>query len=263
MKVASESAAVTAMTVARAPYLNCAPFFEGLTGGASWALRDLTPRQLGREAEAGGVDAGPMSLADYLRLQDRFERVGNLGIAVRGRSGSALLFSRRPIRQLDGREIAVTDETATTAQLLRLILEQRHRLKPTYRIGPAQPETDAVLLIGDEALRFRAETRRFPYETDVAFEWWVWQHVPFVFAVWAVRKAARPEDKERLARVLFRTLSLNAARLAELAEARAGTLGLPAQELTAYLAQFIYRLGQSEEDGIAQFARLADAHHLR
>ena len=59
----------------------------------------MPPRQFGQAAEQGTVDAGPMSLMDFLRLQNRFERVGHLGIAVRGRSGSALLFSRVPVRQ--------------------------------------------------------------------------------------------------------------------------------------------------------------------
>ena len=82
----------TKQLVARVPYLNCAPFFAGLSSDASVELVDLPPHDLGDEAKAGRLSAGPMSLVDYLKLQDRFERMGPLGIAVRGRSGSALLF---------------------------------------------------------------------------------------------------------------------------------------------------------------------------
>jgi predicted solute-binding protein len=59
-------------------------------------VRNLAPRDLGREAEAGGVDLGLMAAGDYLRLDDRFELLGPLGLAARGAVQSVLLFSRRP-----------------------------------------------------------------------------------------------------------------------------------------------------------------------
>ena len=119
----------TKTTVARIPYTNCAPFFHGLAAGG-WEWVDVSPRQLGEDAKAGKLLAGPMALADFLRLNETFERLGSLGIAVRGRCGSVLLFSRKPARQLDGEIIAVTEETSTTALLLQLILEQQFRIKP-------------------------------------------------------------------------------------------------------------------------------------
>ncbi len=259
--------------IGRIPFLNCAPFFYGWSGGGSWDWVDVSPRQLGLQAQEGRVVAGPMALADFLRLQDRFERLGNLGIAARGRCPSITLFSRKPIRQLDGATIAVTEETSTTALLLRLILEHRYRLAPQgYQRGhsdlPAAihegqaGEADAVLLIGDEALKLRAANRRYPYEIDLSFEWWLWQHLPCVFAVWAVRKDVSPEDKQRLSRALQKQLAMNLARLQVIAQEHASSLGMPANELQAYLEHFTYRLGEPEERAITQFAQLLHAHHL-
>jgi len=204
-----------------------------------------------------------MSLVDYLRLRGQFARISNLGIAVRGRSGSALLFSSKPLRQLEGARIAVTDETSTTALLLRLILEVRYELCPQayQRSGPAD-DVDACLLIGDAALIFRATDRRFPYEIDLAFEWWLWQHLPFVFAVWAIRNEVSAEEQHRLTRALFKALSVNTGQLSVLAQERSQRLGLSADELTAYLANFIYRLGEQEEHAITQFERLIHEHRL-
>ena len=248
--------------IARIPYLNCAPFFEGLALDESWEWVDIPPRQLGAEAEQGRILAGPMALADFLRLQDRFERLGVLGVAARGRCGSAFLFSKKPIRQLDGAAIAVTEDTSTTALLLRLLLEVRYELKPKAYQGGESQEAEAMLLIGDEALKAHASDRRFPYETDLAFEWWLWQHLPMVFAVWAVRKDCPPSDKQHLSRALQVQLAKNLGRLDAIAKEHAEALQIPAGELQAYLERFVYRLSQPEEQAITQFERLLHAHHL-
>ena len=251
------------LTVGRVPFLNCAPFFQGLGVDGAVELVDVPPRQLGKEAEAGNVAAGPMALADYLRLQDRFERLGNLGIAVHGRCGSTELFSRRPIRQLDGAVIAVSDQTSTTALLLRLILEQRYALSPkAYQRGAAHGAADAALLIGDDALKFRAENRTFPFEIDLSFEWWLWQHLPSVFAVWVVRKDCSPDDKQRLSRTIQKQLAVNLGRLDLLAQQGSERLGLSSEELKLYLTRFQYRLSEPEERAIKQFEQLVHEHHL-
>ncbi|TMQ69490.1 MAG: hypothetical protein E6K80_11540 [Candidatus Eisenbacteria bacterium] len=73
----------TSTVAARIPYANAAPFYA-LWPEAPFAVRNLVPRDLGREAESGTVDLGLMATADYLRLRDRFELLGPLGVAVRG-----------------------------------------------------------------------------------------------------------------------------------------------------------------------------------
>ena len=86
----------TSTVAARIPYANAAPFYA-LWADAPFAVRNLVPRELGREAEAGAVDLGLMASADFLRLDDRFELLAPpLGVAARGPVLSVLLFSRRP-----------------------------------------------------------------------------------------------------------------------------------------------------------------------
>ena len=264
-------------SVARVPYLNSAPFFRGLPLGERYTITDCVPRELGERAARGELIAGLLPVADYLRLEDRFERLGPFGIAVRGRAHSVFLFSRKPIRQLDGGTIAVTAAPSTTGVLLRLLLEQRYHISPAaydrVRVPTSAdaarpaPESDgragdALVLIGDEALTFRERNREYPFEIDLAFEWWLWQHLPFVFAVWAVRKDAVDEEKRELALALTKALARNATQLEMIAEERAASLGLPAKELHAYLASFIYRLSQPEEAGIARFRELVHEHRL-
>ena len=113
MPSTAPSAFTTNTRIARVPYLNSAPFFRGLRLAEVDAGSNV-PRQLGERAAAGELTAALLPLVDYFRLSDRFERLGRFGIGVRGRARSVLLFSLRPIRQLDGAAIAVTNETSTT-----------------------------------------------------------------------------------------------------------------------------------------------------
>ena len=226
-------------------------------------LTDCVPRVLGQKAAAGNVVAGLLPIVDFFQLSDTFERLGHIGIAVRGRAHSVLLFSRRPIRQLDGAIIAVTEETSTSAVLLRLLLEQRYQLHSMTYERRRSPEADALLLIGDEALQFQQTNRLYPFEIDVAFEWWLWQHRPFVFAVWAIRKDIGAHEKKSLEAALMKSLTINSGDgLTLIAQEYSTALGVPADELRRYLSNFVYRLGRDEEDAMTTFQGLIHEHHL-
>jgi predicted solute-binding protein len=106
----------TSTVAARIPYANAAPFYA-LWSEAPFAVRNLAPRDLGHEAEAGTVDLGLMAAADFLRLRDRFELLGPMGVATRGAVQSVLLFSRKPAAALGGGVISVTPETSTSIRL--------------------------------------------------------------------------------------------------------------------------------------------------
>lgn len=230
--------------------------------GEGHGLLASVPRELGAKAAAGTISAGLLPVVDYFRLEDQLQRVGPFGIAVRGRVRSVMLFSRRPIRQLEGATIAVTEETSTSAVLLRLLLEQRYKLAPKAYTKGQPPDAEALLLIGDQALKIQQTNTMYPYEIDLAFEWWLWQHLPFTFAVWAIRKDAAAEEKKSLELALSRALGVNSRELNVIAQEHEKTLGIPAAELQAYLSGFIYRLSQPEEEGIARFRSLVDEHHL-
>ena len=49
---------------------------------------------------------------------------------------------------------------------------------------------DAVLVIGDAALRARAPKHDYPYVNDLGAAWKEWTGLPFVFAVWVARRDA-------------------------------------------------------------------------
>jgi chorismate dehydratase len=253
----------TATVAARIPYANAAPFYA-LWSDAPFAVRNLTPRDLGREAEAGSVDLGLMAAADYLRLRDRFEAVAPpLGVAARGPVQSVLLFSRRPAAALAGALVSVTPETSTSVRLLRLLLGVRRGLADVRYLRGLEPaQADAILLIGDTAMRTRRKRPAgFTHTLDLGEDWLEWTGLSFVYAVWAVRKALDPGVRDELGRFLESSLAAGVADLAAVGR-QLTEPGWTAGEMEAYLRRFHYRLGPDDLAGLDRFEALVREHGL-
>src|SRR5262245_10842649 len=109
--------------IGKIPYLNSFPFYSGWES-LPVATVELFPKQLGELARGGKIDGGLLSLYDYFTIEEEFS-VLDLGIAARGPVKSILLFTDCPLWDLSGKQIAVTDQTATSFRLMRLILEMK------------------------------------------------------------------------------------------------------------------------------------------
>ncbi len=251
------------------PYLNMAPFYHGFgphlleAGDHQYEFISRAPRALGYEAIAGTMDAAPLSLADALKVESSFEPLARFGIGVRRSAQSVLLFSNRALPLLENATVAVTDETSTSFLLLQLLMEQRYKLKGTRygRIASAtlfDGEADAVLLIGDEAIKAKRQPMPgFPYVTDLGEEWFTWKTLPFVFARWMVRRSCPQDVKNSMEGFLeksLRSIELNKDALAfeEAVQRRCSPISV-----RQYWDGFIYRLTPSHLQSIDLFSRLA------
>jgi chorismate dehydratase len=238
------------LRVGRISYLNVEPFFHAFP----WPIAaSLPPRALGEEVAAGRVDAGPLALADCLRLEDTVTRLP-FGIVGPTRSQSVLLFSDRPLRELGGSRIAVTGETSTSVRLLRILLAFRHEVPAATLVGLDAP-ADATLLIGDVALRALRGRWPRPLCFDLGEEWTEWTGLPMVFAAWAVRLAVPASERRELEAVLGTALETGMASLPAIA-ARRRDVGLSEAEIVEYLRSFTYRIGPAEEKAVVEYRRL-------
>ncbi len=236
------------------PYLNMAPFHQGFgpqpaeIKGQYFEFLFMSPRVLGQEAEKGTIDAGAFSLVDAIRLSETYEPLGSFGIGLKRLALSVLLFSKKPISELEG-HCSVTDETATSLRLLQMLLELRYgRTGIEYgRIASRMlldRESDALLLIGDEALKARKEgVSGLPHITDLGEEWYSWQGLPFVFARWMVKKTLDKRIKLLLMRSIQNSLSSNK---------------IGSSEQLAYWHGFDYRLKPLHERSIQRFTALLE-----
>jgi len=250
------------LVAARIPYANAAPFYA-LWDDAPFAVRNLSPRELGREAEAGTVDLGLMAAADYLRLRDRFELVGPFGVAARGPVLSVLLFSRRPAAALDDALISVTPETSTSIRLLKLLLGVRRGLSGVRYVRGLEPrQADGLLMIGDGAMRMRhTRPEGFTHTLDLGADWLEWTGLSFVYAVWAVRATLAPELRNDMREFLDASLAAGLGNLPAVARQQTEP-GWSLEEMEAYLRRFHYRLGPEDVAGLERFEELLRQHEL-
>lgn len=242
--------------IGKIPYLNAIPFYYHLEK-KRFKILPLSPRRMGLLSEKGKIDAGLFSLVDYFKQQDNLELL-NWCIATRDQVKSVLLFSNHGWLDLEGKFIGVTDDTATSVKLLQVLLEKKYRVSATLRRLHSgvndYSEYDAVLLIGDEALRRnKFGLQGFELVYDLAKEWYDWQKLPFVFAVWAVKKSLPEDEKQMLRKAIERSLTMAEDDFESIGLARAREIGLTSRQAVEYLEGFNYRIGEREREAMRVF----------
>ena len=245
--------------IGKIPFLNSVPFYPEFER-RGFKILPVVPRRMGALSEKGMLDAGPFSLMDYFHQERRLELMGWC-IATRDQVKSVMLFSKEGWSDLDGKTIGITDDTATSVKLLRVLLEKKYGVRPVFKrlhagVNEYTPYT-AVLLIGDEALRRNKHgLDGFELVFDLAREWYEWQKLPFVFAVWALKKSLSPEVKDGIKDALAASLASSDGDFIPVAGLHGRRIGLTDQETQEYLEGFNYRLGDRERVAMERFRRL-------
>jgi chorismate dehydratase len=242
----------TIVKIGQIPYLNCEPFFHGLVLEGI-ELCPMPPSAMGPLAQAGELDAGPFSLVQCFNLEDRYETLGDMGISVKGPVRSILFYSRVPLWELSGAVVGITQESATAAQLMKVLLEQRYGARPRAYAGLEFPRLDAFLLIGDEALATHDYVKGFPYRYDLSEEWLKWKGLPFVFALWMVRRTLKADVKEMLADRLRKNLAENMGHNLKAIADKREPMGMTFEEVAGYLRAFRYVLAGEDWQAIEVF----------
>ncbi|HTP12229.1 MAG TPA: aminofutalosine synthase MqnE [Bacteroidota bacterium] len=245
--------------VGKIPFFNSVPFYERLEK-RQFKILPVTPRRMGVLARQGALDAGLFSLMDFVRQKDAFEMLPYC-IATRDHVKSVMLFSNCGWRDLDGKVIGITDDTATSVHLLKVLLTKKYGVRATFRrlhSGVNDLDRfDAVLLIGDEALRANKHgLNGFELCFDLATEWYDWQNLPFVFAVLAVRKSLDEAQKRELGEIMRKSLESCEDELDAVGVIHAKRIGLAPEEAADYLRCFTYKLGERELEAIDLFRSL-------
>ncbi|HID97726.1 MAG TPA: hypothetical protein EYP57_06015 [Thermodesulfobacteriaceae bacterium] len=193
-------------------FINTAPIcipWQEMGPLEGWVVEEGPPTFLNMRLAEGRLDVGLVSSFAYGLDAERYFLLPDLGISATGPVGSVILFSRRPLRELHGKYVLLTPHSATSVNLLYIILENFLGIEPLYKTGRFQelesdPSTVAYLAIGDEALRLKASEKRL-FQWDLAEIWLRNTGLPFVFAVWAVRKKSWNRISGRIS-ALFRRL---------------------------------------------------------
>ncbi len=253
-------------------YTNVAPLHFGLApwrdeAGSVEFVRGV-PTFLNRALMSGDIDLTLISSIEFLRHRHELMALPDFSISTLGPVYSVMLFHWTPWEELGGRRVAVTTDSETSVELLRLLLAadgmeaefvpQPSDLSAMLGEGSADGN-EGALLIGDAALR-EAVLRRAvgpagqrPLVTDLGAAWYRLTRLPFTFAVWAARADNPPS--ERLVAAFRAARGAGLGRLAEVAAPEAERLGLEANVVQRYLANFHYYLEPPDRDGLLEFGR--------
>ena len=249
-------------------FLNCLPLYWGLERTGGLDLVDLvqdTPDRLSTALVSGELDAGPISVVEYLMHPESLLLMPDLAVGSDGPVLSVTLVADRPLASLGGRRIALGSTSRTSVLLARLLLEHRHGVKAVYvsrepDLRAMMRDCDAAVLIGDAALRASlSEASELGLAAhDLGAAWREWTGLPMVFAVWAVREEWYRRAPEQVASVHLAFLAsrdLAAARSAEVAASAARFEPFTAQQLSNYFSRLNFALGPRELAGLREFAR--------
>ena len=170
------------------PYLNAAP----LTRGIESELIFATPSKLAEQLRRGELDAALVSITEVL-FHDNYDILDGIAIASLGEVYSVILAHKKPLEQVT--EVYCDTASLTGVNLLKVLLAERKlfpQFKPLESYKSAA-QKDFVLLIGDPAIDFQRS--KHSHEIfDLGAEWSEMTRLPFVYAVWALRRGIENKD---------------------------------------------------------------------
>lgn len=260
------------LTVGHITYANCVPFFHFLReAGFAGPIVPGVPSRLNALLAAGEIDVSPSSSFEYGRNWRDYLLLPGLSISSRGPVQSVLLFAPESLQSLAGEEIAITGESATSVNLLRIILQEFVGLREVRAAVPSGPVEDLLragrpaLLIGDRALRASLNPPGNGKIHDLGELWYRYTGFPFVFALWILRRRAAEEHPEAV-RDLLGCIAESRRRAMESLEAVAGRTPegswLGERRLVDYWHCMSYDLGPDHLKGLTCFFHLAVKHCL-
>jgi chorismate dehydratase len=237
--------------VGSVPYLNAVP----LTRGLEEEIVFLPPSELAERLRRGELDAALVSVTEAL-FNDAYDILDGVAVASLGEVKSVFVAHRRPI--VEATEIFCDTASLTSVNLLRVLLAERG-LRPEIKPLPDHADAarrDFVLLIGDPALDFAFA----PHEHeiwDLGAAWMELTGLPFVYAVWALRRGV---ENLQLRRQLREAKDFGIDTLDSIVRSRTEyTLDFRKDYLGWHIH---YHLGTDEKRGLAKFMELLRKHGL-
>ena len=230
-------------------YLNAVPLTRGLEDEVLFA----TPSKLAEMLQKDELDAALVSVTEVL-FKDRYDILDGIAIASLGEVKSVILAHRKPLEE--AKEVFCDTASLTSVQLLRVLLAEKG-IRPEFKPLPNYDFSslpDFALLIGDPALDFvRSPSSHEIWDLGAA--WSELTRLPFVYAVWALRRGT---ENSALRRHLREARDFGLDTLDHIIRSRS-EYDLDFRK--DYLSWHIhYYLGTDEKRGLKKFAELLEKH---
>ncbi|MFD0670416.1 menaquinone biosynthetic enzyme MqnA/MqnD family protein [Cohnella sp. GCM10027633] len=255
------------LKIGRISFTNAWPVFHHFDASALREPAEIVsevPSALNRKLREGEIDMAAISSYAYGLSSDAYYLLPNLSVSAHGAVQSILLFLKSPLEQVINGKIALTTASATSVNLLKIIMEKFYGGKPTYEdaepsLGPMLDNADAALLIGDHAIRASWENHGYRV-LDLGEVWNVWTGHWMTFALWAVRREAAHANPEAV-RAIYDGLTLSkdlSSRNLEPVVAKAvQQIGGTSAYWHNYFANLCHDFGPQQKAGLELYFRYA------
>jgi chorismate dehydratase len=245
-------------------YSNCFPVHAQLLAEDAppdVEIRTGVPAALNRALAGGEIDVAPCSSVEYARHASEYFILPDFVIGSDGPVQSIRFDARLAPRDLARETVYVTDSSATSVVLLRILLERHWGVSPRFEtfdqalVDPVADGAEAALYIGDVALR--RSTDAAPFAFDLGSVWKDWTGLPFAFAVWQARMDLPAAALRRINSLLLDSRAYFYANRAVLADRFAPTFRIEAPRLLQYWESLRYDLDARMREGLLRFLSLA------
>jgi chorismate dehydratase len=244
------------MRIGAVNYLNTKPLVYGLTNLLPTArvTFDL-PSRLADALDQGLLDVALVPSIELVRHPD-WTVVSDACIACRGPVLSVKLLFRTPPAEV--RTLALDEGSRTSGVLGQILLAELYDVRPQLEplpigVDPLYSSADAVLVIGDRAIR--SEAFGFVEAWDLGDRWCRWAELPFVFAMWVARPGI---DTSAAATALAAARDRGLACLDEIVREQSIAMNLSSQMVDDYLRRNLhFTLGSKERLGLQMFYQRA------
>jgi chorismate dehydratase len=222
------------------------------------------PAVLNRRLREGTIDLSGISSFAYGESSKDYYLLPDLSVSSHGAVKSVLLFLKSPLEKVIQGRIAVSSTSATSVNLLKIIIGKFMEGRPVYQqaepsLADMLEHADAALLIGDHAIR--ASWSNPGYEVlDMGELWHRYTGHWMTFAVWAVRRDAADRHPEQVRSVYERLLE--SKRLckqdpASIVNKAVQQIGGTPQYWREYFANLNHDFGPGHKAGLELYFRYA------
>ncbi len=247
-------------------FLNSKPLIDPILTEPEIQVHLAVPSALLGLVEAGTVSTALMSVVDYHASKADLLLVPAGMIGCDGPTLTVRIFSRVPAEKIQ--TIYGDTDSHTSIILAQLILQERYGV--TAEMLPLaglpdqarNPEVAAMLLIGDKVVNAAPSERDYPFQLDLGDEWKKLTGLPFVFAIWMMRKDVLEGDRPgamRVAQLLAEGQRRGASMTEALLDRHAVGKGWPRDLARRYFTEYLrYEVTPRAREGLTRFFDMAD-----
>jgi len=256
------------LAVGRIDYANAWPLFhyadEETLSPYGVQIVSRKPAELNRALSNGELAMSAVSSFAYAWHSEQYVLLPDLSVSTEGTVHSILLFLKKPLDQVRNGVIALTNTSATSVNLLKVLMSVYLEGNPSYitmepDLDTMLEQADAALLIGDTAIQ--ASWRDTGLQViDLGEMWHRFTGLGMTYAVVAVRKEAAERHREAIAavhRAMVDSKRRSLAELEPLVVQACRTLGGEPAYWRRYFHTLQYDFGERRQQGLRLYFHYA------